>query len=235
MNPDQFEQAIASHYSAQGYKCDVQGGSYDYGVDIIAENEVDKLAIQVKMYDKRQVNYQAVMYLYAGQYYFDCNKSILITSGAVKQDAKNVAKRLGVEIIEYWMVPNQQEKKQELTISEEVVPSSIEGYPSFEEAWERYIVPLKGRTLYTATGRENRIINISFDGIKRESSTGRKSFINIEIFRQIYRIIIEQKSITRDEINHLYVGRASAFIVPLLAELPFIKMQLKPTKLILTR
>ena len=56
MNPDQFERLVADNFTAQGFKCDVQGGSGDHGVDIIAINKKESIAIQVKMYNDRDVN-----------------------------------------------------------------------------------------------------------------------------------------------------------------------------------
>ena len=40
------------------------------------------------------------MYLYVGKKIFDCQKGILITSGLVHENAKNIAKTLGIEIKE---------------------------------------------------------------------------------------------------------------------------------------
>ena len=102
MNPEEFEKAVATSFKERGYKCELRGGSYDYGVDIIAEKNNERIAIQVKMYDKRVVNYEAIMHLYAGKKLLDCTTASLITSGIVSDDAKTVAQKLDIKIFEYW-------------------------------------------------------------------------------------------------------------------------------------
>ena len=99
MNPDQFEQIIALNYKAKGYECNVRGGSYDYGVDIIAKKSNISIAIQAKMYDKREVNYEAIMYLYAGVKLLNCSEGLLITTGIVRKNAKEVAKKLELKLL----------------------------------------------------------------------------------------------------------------------------------------
>lgn len=230
MNPDQFTQLVADYYTNKGYQCDMRDGSYDHGVDIIAKNEEESIAIQVKMYDDREVNYETVMYLFAGQHLYDCDLSIMISSGSLSNEAKKVADKLGVDVYEYWKSGSKPQKTPPVTNTEaeEEEVKTKGAYPTFFEAWERYIIPLKGTKVYTATGLENLIIDVSIDGIKRESSTGNSSTVKIEIFRQVYNHLLDKKKITRDEINHLYPNRASAIITPLLAKIPFIEMKKKP-------
>ena len=96
--PCEFEEVVSQYFQSKGFLCERNGGAYDKGVDIIASKDNHKIAIQVKMYKERSVNYKTIMYLYAGKKIFDCQKGILITSGLVHENAKNVARKLGIEI-----------------------------------------------------------------------------------------------------------------------------------------
>ncbi len=230
MNPDQFEQIIALNYKAKGYECNVRGGSYDYGVDIIAKKSNISIAIQAKMYDKREVNYEAIMYLYAGVKLLNCSEGLLITTGIVRKNAKEVAKKLGIKIIEKWKPESigEHEFLNQDTIKNHAIN---EHHPSFSHLWDNYIKPLSGKTVYTITGKENFIIEVSNDGIKRETSNVKKGFIEIEIFEKIYNVLLNEYQISRDEINHLYPKRASAFIASVFAEVDFISYSGRPAKL----
>ena len=109
-----------------------------------------------------------------------------------------------------------------------------EHHPSFSHLYN-YIKPLSGKTVYTITGKENFIIEVSNDGIKRETSNVKKGFIEIEIFEKIYNVLLNENQISRDEINHLYPKRASAFIASVFAEVDFISYSGRPAKLSLIK
>ena len=218
-NPSEYEQMVAKYFQTKGYDCEERGGSYDKGVDIIAQKNNQKIAIQVKMYNERLVNYQAVMYLFAGQKLFNCQKSILITSGKVNKNARKVAKDLGVDIYENWY-PIKIKRK---TISQR---------NSFSQFWIHYVMTLKGITVKTVTGKINTIQDVSFDGISRITSTGKKNFVPIEIFKQVYNLLQRKKQISRKEINHLFPGRASSFIVAVFGKIDGYSTKVKPIRII---
>jgi len=219
MTPYEFEKAVASYFLEKGYTCEERGGSYDKGVDLIAEKNREKIAIQIKMYDQRMVNYKDIMYLFAAQNLFQCEKSILLTSGLVRQDAKKIAKDLKVKIIENWY-PNK-------TFS--IAKNNFENFSQF---WEDEISSLKTKTIKTVTGKKNQIIDVSFDGIKRKTSNGKISFVKIEIFKGVYETLIKENEISREEINHLYPGRVSSFIVAVFSNTKNFTISKDPIKLV---
>ena len=218
MTPYEFEKAVASYFLEKGYSCEERGGSYDKGVDLIVEKNKEKIAIQIKMYDQRMVNYKDIMYLFAAQNLFQCENSILITSGLVRQDAKKIAKNLKVEIIENWY-PNK--------------PYRIVKYNSenFSQFWKDEIFPLKANFIKTATGKKNKIMDVSFDGIKRKTSNGKISFVKIEIFKSVYETLIKENEISREDINHLYPGRVSSFVVAIFSSTQKFSLSKNPIKL----
>lgn len=224
MTPDEFEKSVALYYKNLGYNIKLTAKSNDYGVDIVAENDDDRIAIQVKMYDNREINYKEVMYLYAGAKHYDCNHSILITSGAISQKAKDEAQKFNIDIIEYWS-PSENlikpESENVAKLGEFKDKKGDEGI-NFSTTWNKYIFPLRGKTIYTITGKKNKITNVNWSGVERISSNEKYSIINIAIFKQCFHMLIEDGSITRDEINHLYPGRASAIIFAILSNIPFL-------------
>ena len=220
MTPEQFEHHIADLFDKMGYQTKLTPKSYDYGVDIIATNKKEKIAIQVKMYESRPVNYKDIMYLYAGKDYYDCNKGLLITTGSCDKLAIAVADKLKIEIQENFVTTNVQ------TVSNIEKASSID--IGFDDIWQNHIKPLKGKTIFTVSGEENKIVNVSNDFLERKSSTGRVSQIEKNIFKTVYYRLKENKSITRDEINTEFPGRGSSIITAVFGQLSFITLTAKP-------
>lgn len=219
MTPEQFEQHIANIYESEGYKIQLTPRSYDYGVDIIAASQDERIAIQIKMYESRLVNYKDIMYLYAGRDYYDCNKGLLITNGGCDILAKKVAAKLGIGIQEnFTIIPKPFDKDVNRSLAEN----------DFDDVWQQYVKPLKGQIIFTATGKKNVIIEVNNDYLSRKSSTGEISKIEKQIFKTVFYRLKEKKAITRDEINVEYSKRASAIITAILGKVPFITLTLKP-------
>ena len=220
MTPEEFEQHIADLFYNMSYEIKLTPKSYDYGVDIIATNQDEKIAIQVKMYESRSVNYKDIMYLYAGREYYDCNKGLLITTGYCDKLAVAVAEKLKIEIEE-----NFKPTKVQTILKIETVPIIDIG---FDNVWENHIKPLKGRTVFTVRGEENKIIDVNDDFLQRKSSNDVISKIEKNIFKTVYYRLKKNKSITREEINTEYPGRGSSIIIAVFGQLTFITLTAKP-------
>ncbi|MFA7468130.1 MAG: hypothetical protein WCY82_07685, partial [Desulfotomaculaceae bacterium] len=76
--------------------------------------------------------------------------------------------------------------------------------------------------------RENIVIEVTWDYLKRITSSGKTQKINIEIFRQVINHLVLYGEIERDKINELYVKRASSGIVLILKQTPYIELVEKP-------
>ncbi len=220
MTPEQLEKHIADLFDTMGYETKLTTKSYDYGVDVIATTKDEKIAIQVKMYETRPVNYKDIMYLYAGKGYYDCDKGILITTGSCDPLAIKVANKLGIEVQENFVA-----KIIQATDKTKTVATSDK---NFEEVWQKFIKPLKGQTVFSATGKKNVIVEVTNDFLRRQSSTGEVSKIEKQIFKTVFHRLKEKKSVTRDEINTEYTKRGSAIIAAVLGRVPFIILTLKP-------
>ena len=101
MTPDQYEKYVANYFQNKGYKVKQTPYSNDYGVDVFAEKNKEKIAIQAKMFSNsnRKINRQMVMEFYGAKDFFNCNKGIIVTDGEIIQNAKDVADKLGIEIL----------------------------------------------------------------------------------------------------------------------------------------
>lgn len=166
MTPKEYEQYIASIFQNQGYKTLVTPYSNDWGIDVIAIKGKEKIAIQAKMYgNKRKVNRAAIMQLYGAMAYQDCTKAVIATDGELLDDAISVAKKLKIEILTTktnFVSTFHKEKEEEN--SDSIHKDFRMEYPTFDEVWRKYIMPLKGVTLWNTKG-ENKILDVNWGGI----------------------------------------------------------------------
>ena len=221
MNPRQFEELVCEHFRNKGYEAKTNSYVGDYGVDVFATKGKEKVAVQVKLYGggTRKINRQMVMELHGAKDYFDCTKAIIATDGLLLTDAQEVASKLKIKIlyIDSSFMP---------TISHTSTQDK-----TFESIWEKYIIPLQGKSLTRGNGEANEIIKVSCSEIERLTSNGNKGKIKVEIFRQAINKLLADGSITRDYINQNYVGRASSGVILILSQVPFFKLTDKPTGL----
>ena len=209
MTPDQYEKYVANYFQNKGYKVKQTPYSNDYGVDVFAEKNKEKIAIQAKMFgnSNRKINRQMVMEFYGAKDFFNCDKGIIVTDGEIIQNAKDVADKLGIEIL--FIYPQSH------------VPKNNS---QFDEIWENYVMPLEGKTITRNNGNINKILEVNWGGINRITSNGNQQNIDIEIFKKTINHILENGSITRQEINDEYSKRASSGIVLILSQLPMIRL-----------
>ena len=209
MTPDQYEKYVANYFQNKGYKVKQTSYSNDYGVDVFAERNKEKIAIQAKMFSNsnRKINRQMVMEFYGAKDFFNCNKGIIVTDGEIIQNAKDVADKLGIEIL--FIYPQSH------------VPKNNS---QFDEIWENYVMPLEGKTITRNNGKINIILEVNWGGINRITSNGNQQKIDIEIFKKTINHLLENGSITRQEINDEYSKRASSGIVLILSQLPMIRL-----------
>ncbi len=79
MSGIEFEQYIGTILRSQGYSVSYTATTGDYGVDLLAEKDHIKYAIQAKRYTATVGNH-AIMEAVAGMQHYHCNKAVVITS-----------------------------------------------------------------------------------------------------------------------------------------------------------
>lgn len=220
MTPKEYEEYIAELYQKKGYKTMVTPLSGDWGIDVIAIKKEEKIAIQAKMYGNtsRKVNRTAIMQLYGAMAYQDCTKAVLATDGDILEDAKAVALKLNIEILQTKYSESGSKEEANCTMS---TTPHFGGLPTFDEMWQQYILPLKGVILRNTRG-ENKIVDVSWAGITRITSNGKKGQIQIEGFKLAYNELLKRGEVTRDYINQQVDKRCSSGIVLILKQLPFV-------------
>ena len=221
--PIEFENFVGRYFQQKGYRMTNTPVSGDYGVDLFVENDLHKLAIQVKMYGGTtgKVNRKCIMELYGAKAYFDCNEAILVTNGDVLVDALEVANKLKIEILNLAFTCTTEASEVNLN--------------SFESIWKNYIFPLKNKELTREDGKKNIIVDVNWGGIKRLTSNSKLNTIDIEIFREAYKILTQHGSISMDYINQNYPGRASSGVILILSQLPFLELRRNPVSLYLRK
>ena len=231
---EEYEEYVAGIFQKRGYETVVTPLSGDWGIDVIAIKGEEKIAIQAKMFGhtSRKVNRTVVMQLYGAMAYQDCTKAVIATDGELLDDAVLVANKLGIEILYTGRNGSPQMFSVCRTDNSRCCNKSAirEGYPSFGEMWQNYIMPLKGKTLYNSKGR-NKLIDINMSGVTRITSSGKKGNIKIEAFRLAYNEMLSKGFVTRDYINQQVDGRCSSGVVLILSQLHFVELEQNPLML----
>lgn len=96
MEGHDFEFFCAGVLRKQGYEnVEVTRGSGDQGVDVLAERDGIKYAVQCKRYSK-PVGNKAVQEIYAGKKFYHCHVGIVMSNNSFTQSAKDLARENGI-------------------------------------------------------------------------------------------------------------------------------------------
>lgn len=223
LNPLQFEMRVADFYRKNGYEVELTKCSSDGGVDIFATKGRRKIAVQVKMFTYRKVNRKIIMELYGAMAYFDCSSAecVLPFNGLILDDAQKVADKLGVKVVR---VDSQADLFDYLSEPESSDSLGNNDLP-FCEIWEKYIMPLRGKTLkFSDKLKYNTIVDVNWDGVERVATNNKKGKIEIEVFEYAYNNLLKNRSISRYEIDQENNVRVSSGVVLILSQIPFIEL-----------
>jgi len=217
MDPEEYEHLVAQVLREEGWDARVTPPRRDFGLDIIAERSGTRLGVQVKMFAgaNRSVAGTMVMQLHGAAAYADCGEAMIVTDGSVLGDAQEIAEKLGIKI---RVIPASPPNGDPLD------PLDADGRQhaglTFGRVWKEYVVPLEGSTLTRANGKGNEIVRVDGAGLVRRTSNGRTQRIDIEIFRWAIERLLAGETVSRDEINGQYPGRASSGIALILLAIP---------------
>ncbi|MCM1041534.1 MAG: hypothetical protein NC396_03785 [Bacteroides sp.] len=101
-------------------------------------------------------------------------------------------------------------------------------YPTFEEAWKKYVTKLVGKSFKNTRG-ENKITAVTGRGVQRTTiSENPNNWIPIEHFRSVYNDLIEKGTIIRKELTAQKKKWCSSGVVWILGQLPFIALETEP-------
>ena len=99
LSPFEFENWVTRFFQTLGYRAYTTQKSGDYGIDVIAEKDQKKIAIQVKKYHQ-PVGIKAVQEAISGAKYYDCHEAWVVTSAhKFTQAAYNLAEKSHIRLI----------------------------------------------------------------------------------------------------------------------------------------
>jgi restriction endonuclease Mrr len=94
-NGYEFENYIAGLLERNGYGVKITPKSGDYGVDVIAEKNTKRYAIQCKLHSK-PVGVKAVQEVASGRDFYNCDTAIVATSNTFTPNAETLAQKTNV-------------------------------------------------------------------------------------------------------------------------------------------
>ena len=101
MSGRDFEAFVATLLHSRGFSTRVTSATGDFGADIVGTKAGIKYAIQCKRYAvQNKVSVGAVQEAVAAVPYYDCNKSMVITTGYFTKQAVQYARKVGCELVE---------------------------------------------------------------------------------------------------------------------------------------
>ena len=94
-----FEHYVCHLLVHRGFAATVTPASNDFGVDILAERNGQKYAVQVKRYHNG-VSRRAVSDAVTGRQHYGCDRAMVITNSSFTEGAKELARSTGCELID---------------------------------------------------------------------------------------------------------------------------------------
>lgn len=105
----EFEHAIAGLYANLGYAVELTPPSSDYGVDLLVKKGKQNIAIQAKRYSGN-VGVKAVQEVLAGSSFYQATSSLVITNALFTKQAKTLATKTGVKLVDKIALANMWQK-----------------------------------------------------------------------------------------------------------------------------
>jgi|TARA_Y100000592_G_scaffold98031_1_gene170112 HJR/Mrr/RecB family endonuclease len=99
-----FEKVVLEHYNTAGYSVSETASTGDFGIDILAQSNVEKIGIQCKNHSG-MVGVEAVMQAHSGGNYYDCTRFIVYSTNGFTPAALEMASKLRVELLIFKMAP----------------------------------------------------------------------------------------------------------------------------------
>ena len=104
MEGEYFEDFIAELFHLLGYDYQKTPTSGDQGLDLILyrenkDDDTEKIGVQCKRF-KSSVSNKAIQEAFAGSHYYECDRAIVIAPSKFTKSAKDLAVKLGIELID---------------------------------------------------------------------------------------------------------------------------------------
>jgi len=97
LSGEEFEYFLCTYFKALGYSAKVTPATNDYGADVIALKDGEKIVIQAKRY-KDNVGVRAVQEVIGAKGYYSADRAMVVTCAYFTPNAKNLARENSVEL-----------------------------------------------------------------------------------------------------------------------------------------
>ena len=220
-----FEFLAGEYLKKEGFEIEVTQGVADWGVDVFAEKDGVKYAVQAKMYGdcKTKINRRMMMELYGVMRYFDCQGAMMIYNGQIMPDAVKVAEKLDIQLV-YIDQHQLDEPCPETDLSETE--------QTFDTVWND-ISTLAGKTITNSRGTAYQIVCVTDGDITYTNKAGHQMREKADLFRQIVVHICRYGSIQQCQLRGEFGTYASAFISTVFANIPSCEVILNPTTIMI--
>ncbi|WP_204126631.1 restriction endonuclease [Pseudomonas ogarae] len=95
-----LEKAVLELYRIIGYTVSETSASGDFGIDILAQSNTEKIGIQCKNH-AGNVGVDSVMQAHSGGHYYGCSRFVVYSASGFTSGAFEMAKKLNVELLVY--------------------------------------------------------------------------------------------------------------------------------------
>jgi restriction system protein len=107
-----FEQYVGAVMKSLGYAVQFTAQSGDFGVDILAKKDGERIAIQIKR-SRNFIGLGAVQEVVAGMYHYKCDRSMVVTNSKFSDAAKALASSNNCQLVDrgvfgQWILAFQQ-------------------------------------------------------------------------------------------------------------------------------
>jgi hypothetical protein len=93
-----FENSVVALYRQLGYIVTETPSTGDFGVDVIAQSNIERIGIQCKQH-AANVGVEAVMQAHSGGHYYGCSRFVVCATEGFTQAAQEMAEKLKVELL----------------------------------------------------------------------------------------------------------------------------------------
>lgn len=215
-----FEFLAGEYLKQGGYDTEVTPGVADWGVDVFAEKDGKRYAVQAKMYGdcKTKITRSMMMELFGVMHYFDCQGAMLIYNGGIMDDAVKVADKLGIQLIYL----DQHQLEQLLPEADANVPDDV-----FDKIWDE-IHQLEGQTIHKSPDTFYHILKVTDGDITYTNKGGKYHRESADLFRRVIARIISHGCVEQCQLRGEFGTYASAFITTVLGQVSILKVTRNP-------
>ena len=199
-----FEFLAGEYLKKEGYEVEVTQGVADWGVDVFAQKDGIRIAVQANMYGdcKTSITRRMMMELYGVMHYFDCQRALMIYNGRIMPDALQVAEKLDIQLVYL----NQHQLDQLLP---EV--ANNETTDAFDSLWQE-IGQLEGKTITNNRGTSYDVLKVTDGDITYTNQKGNRYRESADLFRRILARVQSYGCIQQSQLRGEFGTYASAFI-----------------------